>query len=89
MRLAVRGELVLESPFLARDVDDEGPALALVAQPYRAHYRRDLELADVLVLPFDVHHRNFAYGNQLPHKFAVQETVKVLQSGSTKLVGER
>ena len=31
MRLAVRGELELESPFLARDIDDEGPALALVA----------------------------------------------------------
>ena len=34
MRLGVRGDLELESPFLARDIDDEGPALALVAQPY-------------------------------------------------------
>ena len=73
MNLAVRGDRELESPFRARDIDYEGPALAIVAQPYRAHYRRGLELADILVLPFDIHHRNFAYGDQLSRKFAVQE----------------
>ena len=71
MRLAVRIELELESLFLARDIDEEGSALALAAQPDGAQYRRGLEFADIPVLPFDIHHRNFADGDQLSHKFAV------------------
>ena len=64
IRLAVRVELELESLFLARDIDDKGSAHADVVRPYCAHNRRDRELADIPVLPFDIHHRNFAYGDQ-------------------------
>ena len=86
MRLAVRSDLEVESLFLARDIDDEGPSLALVVQPHRAHDRRQSkprssESNSILIpLPSSTGAAKDEYANMKTCKYEIMETTNVLRT---------